>query len=114
MTYPEVVLLLGAALKLVAGDEPLFEKYAVTPYHLNGDVYCSASALNGGDNPPWAEYFGGGCEGRQCKRSGTGDLLVLHFRCRPGGGSQSRQCSSPQDRESFPKCCLPPCTDAIY
>lgn len=94
--------------------EALYEMYASTPYQTGGDVYCSPYAADSYEYPTWAEYFGGGCEGRQCKFSSTGDLLVHHFRCKPGIASQSRRCRSQEEDSSFPHCCLPVCSDALY
>ncbi|XP_077508045.1 uncharacterized protein LOC144119252 [Amblyomma americanum] len=109
---PSLLLLFGCFLEGAAA-EPLFEMYAVTPYQAGGDVYCPGSAANGYEYTQWAEYFGG-CEGRQCKRSSDGDILVHHFRCRPGTVSPSRQCRSQQEDSFFPDCCLPVCSDALY
>ncbi|XP_075547584.1 uncharacterized protein LOC142582049 [Dermacentor variabilis] len=109
---PAFLLLLTAPLKMTKA-EVLYEMYAATPYQTGGDVYCSTYAADSYDYPTWAEYFGGGCEGRQCKFSG-GDMLVHHFRCRPGIASQSRRCRSPEEDSSFPHCCLPACSDALY
>ncbi|KAH7955664.1 hypothetical protein HPB52_002807 [Rhipicephalus sanguineus] len=76
---PFFALLLTAPLKLTAA-QTLYEFYAVIPYKTAGDVYCSTYAADSYEYPTWAEYFGGGCEGRQCKYSSAGDMLVHLFR----------------------------------
>uniref|UniRef100_A0A6G5A7S7 Putative secreted protein n=1 Tax=Rhipicephalus microplus TaxID=6941 RepID=A0A6G5A7S7_RHIMP len=106
-------LLVASTLKPTTA-EALYEMYAVTPYDPAGDVFCYSHTPFSYDYPTWAEYFGGGCEGRRCKYSSGGEVLVHHFRCRPNITFQTRRCRSEEEDSSFPDCCLPVCSDALY
>ncbi|KAG0422070.1 hypothetical protein HPB47_002093 [Ixodes persulcatus] len=73
------VLLYGNVVMAQQGQ--LYVQYKVAPFQASGDVFCPVAGY-GVPFSPWAEYFGGGCEGRQCRTAYGGQTMVLHYsRC---------------------------------
>ncbi|CAN8015977.1 unnamed protein product [Ixodes persulcatus] len=78
------VLLYGNVVMAQQGQ--LYVQYKVAPFQASGDFsFCNADVFcpvagYGVPFSPWAEYFGGGCEGRQCRTAYGGQTMVLHYR----------------------------------
>ncbi|CAN7986965.1 unnamed protein product [Ixodes pacificus] len=78
------VLLYGNVVMAQQGQH--YVQYKVAPFQASGDFsFCNADVFcpvagYGLLFSPWAEYFGGGCEGRQCRTAYGGQTMVLHYR----------------------------------